>query len=384
MKSIKKLTIVICAAAILAACSYSVPIISAAEPPEFSAPSVVLADAGTGTVLYEQNSKEHRPIASMVKIMTLLIVFDNAENGNLAFDEKITVSENAASMGGSQAFLDAHAEYLADELIKSIVVASANDSCVALAERISGSVEGFVSEMNNKAVELGMNDTNFVNCTGLPAPNQYSCAYDAAIMFGELIKHERYFDYAKVWMFDFRHPSGRDTVLTNTNKMIRSYEGCDGGKTGFTNEAMYCLSATAKRGDTRLIGVITGADTSKNRNSQMSKLFDFGFANYNTKQVIFGGQELPEKLEIPSSKEKTVGVAPEKDGFYLTERGEEKDVSYICEYYDITLPLAAGSKVGKIKAVADGKTVAESELVTTGNLNKMTYFDIVGEIIKGM
>ena len=238
--------------------------------------------------------------------------------------------------------------------------------------------------MNEKAADLGMNDTNFVNCTGLPAPNQYSCAYDAAIMFSNLIKHERYFDYANVWMFDFHHPSGRDTVLTNTNKMIRSYEGCDGGKTGFTNEAMYCLSATAKRDDTRLIGVITGADTSKNRNAEMSKLFDFGFANYSTKQVIFAGQELAERLEVPSSKEKSTGIAPAADGFYLTERGAEKEISYVCEYDEIALPLAAGSKIGRIKAIADGVTVAESDLVTTGDLNKMTYFDIVGELVKGM
>lgn len=384
MKKIKLFTIAVCAAAIIALCGYTVPIASAAQAPEFDVPSVLLADAGTGTVLFEQNAKEHRPIASMVKIMTLLLVFENAENGNLSYDEEITVSENAASMGGSQAFLDAHAAYLCDDLIKSIVVASANDSCVALAERIAGSVDGFVARMNEKAAQLGMNDSNFVNCTGLPAPNQYSCAYDAAIMFDELIKHERYFDYADVWMFDFHHPSGRDTVLTNTNKMIRSYEGCDGGKTGFTNEAMYCLSATAKRGDTRLIGVITGADTSKHRNAEMSELFDFGFANYSTKQVIFGGQELPERLEVASSRERSVGVAPARDGFYLTERGQEKDVSFICEYDEISLPLASGSVVGRIKAVADGVTVAESDLVTTGDLNKMTYFDIVGELIKGM
>lgn len=384
MKKIKLLTIAVCAAAIIALCGSTVTMVSAAQAPDFSAPSVVLADAGTGTVLFEHNGKEHRPIASMVKIMTLLLVFENAESGNISYDEKITVSEIAASMGGSQAFLDAHDEYLCNDLIKSIVVASANDSCVALAERIAGSVEGFVACMNEKAADLGMNDTNFVNCTGLPAPNQYSCAYDAAIMFSNLIKHERYFDYANVWMFDFHHPSGRDTVLTNTNKMIRSYEGCDGGKTGFTNEAMYCLSATAKRGDTRLIGVITGADTSKNRNAEMSKLFDFGFANYSTKQVIFAGQELAERLEVPSSKEKSTGIAPAADGFYLTERGAEKEISYVCEYDEIALPLAAGSKIGRIKAIADGVTVAESDLVTTGDLNKMTYFDIVGELVKGM
>lgn len=377
----------LCAAALIIAGSTPVFASAAAADAadaEFSAPSVILTEAETGTVLYEKNSKEHRPIASMVKIMTLLLTFENIESGELTESETVTVSENAASMGGSQAFLDAHASYPVKDLIKSIVVASANDSCVAVAERIAGSVDGFVTEMNERAARLGMENTNFVNCTGLPAPGQYSCAYDAAIMFGELVRHDIFFDYAGEWMFDFHHPSGRDTVLTNTNKMIRSYEGCDGGKTGFTNEAMYCLSATAKRGDTRLIGVITGASSSKSRNAEMAKLFDRGFAEYSTRKIIFAGVPLESVLEVGGSKEGFVGVAPASDGFMLTKRGEDNDITYSYEFYDVELPLEKGSTVGKMTAFSGGKVVAESELVTTGTLSEKTYFDVVKDLLDGM
>lgn len=363
----------------------SVPLTASAAEPTTEAPSYVLVEARTGTVLAEKNAREHRPIASMVKIMTLLLTFESMDAGELSENEMLTVSENASSMGGSQAFLDAHADYRAGELIKSVVVASANDSCVALAERMNGSVDAFVERMNERAAALGMEDTNFVNCTGLPAPNQYSCARDAAVMFGELIKHKGFFDYSREWMFDLVHPSGRVTTLTNTNRMIRSYEGCDGGKTGFTNEAMYCLSATAERGGTRLIGVITGAETSKSRNAEMAKLFDHGFAGWATEQVIFGGVPFGSPLEVPGSKEGSVTVAPVENAYVLSRRGEKEETELVTEIWsDISLPLSAGSKVGKIKAVRGGKTVAETYLVTTSDLHEKSYLDIVGDLINGM
>ncbi len=356
----------------------------AAAPPETDSPSVVLTEAGTGRVLYEKNAREHRPIASMVKIMTLLLTFENIDGGGLSLTDEVTVSENAASMGGSQAFLDAHATYTVGELVKSAVVASANDSCVALAETISGSVEGFVSEMNERAESLGMDDTVFVNCTGLPAPGQYSCARDAAIMFGELIKHEDFFGYSGVWMFDFHHPSGRDTVLTNTNKLIRSYEGCDGGKTGFTNEAMYCLSATAKKDGMRLIGVITGAPSAKKRNAEMCSLFDYGFANWTMRQAIFAGVELDCRLEAPYSKEGAVSVAPVSDGFYLSERGSDESAEITYELIgQPELPLPAGSVVGRMTARVNGEVVAESDLATTGDLTERSYLDVLRELLRG-
>lgn len=385
MKNTRLLLIALCAAAIAVSASIATFSVGAEVIDSFTvnAPSAILIDADTGTVLYEQNSKEHRPVASMVKIMTLLLTFDAIDEGRLSPDDNISVSENASSMGGSQAFLDAHAEYNVGELIKAITIASANDACVAMAEHLSGSVDGFVSEMNAKAATLGMDDTNFVNCTGLPAPNQYSCAYDASVMFRALISHEAYFDYSKIWMFDFEHPSGRKTMLSNTNKLIRAYEGCDGGKTGFTNEAMYCLSATAERNGTRLISVVTGAQTSKGRNAEICKLFDFGFAHFETRQVVFGGVELENKFEVRGSKEKAVGVAPESDGFLLTEKGNKSEITYAVEFDgNIALPLPAGSPVGKIIVYADGDPLLERALVTTGELTKPGYLDILDEIVK--
>ncbi len=379
------LAIAACALAIMVAASSVVFGAGAAETGSFSvdAPSAFLMDAATGTTLYEQNAREHCPVASMVKIMTLVLAFDAVDAGELGLDESITVSENASSMGGSQAFLDAHAEYKADDLIKAIIVASANDACVAIAERLGGSVDAFVGDMNDRAAELGMNDTNFVNCTGLPAPNQYSCAADAAVMFRELIGHDKYFEYSGIWMFDFEHPSGRKTMLTNTNKLIRSYEGCDGGKTGFTNEAMYCLSATAERNGTRLISVVTGAQTSKGRNAQICKLFDYGFANYETRQVIFGGVELDAALEIPASKEKRSAVVPAENGFYLAARGSSAELTYEIAFDEnISLPVAAGSTVGKLSVFVDGELVASSPLVTSTELTVPGYLDILGELLR--
>ncbi len=377
---------VLCALAMVIAISGTVIGVSAA-PTEASvdikSPSAVLVEAGTGRVLYEHNSHARRPVASMVKIMTLCLAFDAIDGGNLGIGEELTISENAASMGGSQAFLDAHATYKTEELIKAIIVASANDACVAIAERLCGSVDGFVKAMNEKAAALGMADTNFVNCTGLPAPNQYSSAYDASLMFRELISHGRYFDYAKVWMFDFEHPSGRKTMLSNTNKLVRAYEGCDGGKTGFTNEAMYCLSATARRNGMRLVGVVTGAETSKIRNAEMCRLFDYGFANYESRQVIFKGIPIDEEFSYPRSKEKHCAVSPLTDEFYLTARGKAGELTYKKEFYDnLSLPIPAGTEVGRITVTAeDGTLIAESALVTATELNERGYLDVLQEFI---
>lgn len=387
MKNPKRSVFIVCLCAVFAVFAGSSVFVTAYadnvrpdQTIEIEAPSAILMDADTGTVVFDKNSTEHRPVASMVKIMTLLLTFEAVDSGKLSLDEDVTVSENASSMGGSQAFLDPHCEYKAEELIKAAIVASANDACVALAERQAGSVEGFVGMMNAKAKELGMNDTNFVNCTGLPAPEQYCCAHDAAIMFSELIKHDKYFDYSGIYTYDIVHPSGRTTMLTNTNKLIKYYEGCDGGKTGFTNEAMYCLSATAKRGDTRLICVVTGAASSKARNAEICKLFDIGFANYQTTQVIFKGIPLDMVYEMPESKEKKTGVAPAADGYVFTKRGDVGNVEYETSFEEVTaLPLPAGSRIGSIKAIVNGEVKAECDLVTTSDLNERTFGDIFGE-----
>ena len=245
-----------------------------------SAKSAYLMDYGTQTVIFAQNERAHLPIASMCKIMTLLLSFEAIDAGVLDMEEEITVSERAASMGGSQVFLEANSKYLVKELLKSIVVCSANDSCVALAERIAGNESVFVDRMNERAKGLGANDTLFANCTGLPKEPQYSCAKDVALMLKELLKNEEYYAFGKVWLDKFAHPQGRYTEITNTNKLVRFYDGCDGGKTGFTNQAGFCLAATAKRGGMRVISVVIGEQDSKTRFDDVRSMFDYAFANY--------------------------------------------------------------------------------------------------------
>lgn len=341
--------------------------------------SALLMDYDTGKVLRAQNETERLQIASMVKIMTLNLIFDEIEKGSLSTDDMISVSENASSMGGSQAFLDAGCSYQANELIKSIVVASANDSCVAMAEHIAGSVENFVAKMNDKASKLGMNDTYFVNCTGLPAPNQYCCAFDVAIMFRELISNERFFDYSKIWMFDFVHPSGRITQLTNTNKLVRFYEGCDGGKTGFTSEALSCLAATAKRGNTRFISVVIGAADAKTRNAQVSTMLNEAFSGYETKQYVYK-QNLAGKSEVIGGKEKFVDCYPSEDYFVLTEKGENKAVDVQFEFWQVLAPIKKGDVVGKV-IVLDGDTTKEIDLKADIDVEKKSFLDIVDDIV---
>ena len=242
--------------------------------------SAYLMDYKTKTVIYEKNELEHLPIASMCKVMTLLLCFDEIDNGNIKYDEKITISENSAGMGGSQVFLEKDGEYIVGELIKSIVVASANDACVAMAERIAGSQANFVDKMNEKASELGMNNTVFVNCTGLPQAGQYSCARDVGVMFSKLLEHKDYYKFSKIWTDVVMHPNDRKTEISNTNKLIRFYKGCDSGKTGYTNEAGHCLTASAVRNDMRLVGVVICASNSKERFSDVSNMFNYGFDNF--------------------------------------------------------------------------------------------------------
>lgn len=348
---------------------------------DIKAKSAVLMDYDTGTVVYSKNERERLPIASMVKIMTLTLTLEEIDCGNLSPDDLVTASENAASMGGSQAFLDAHSEYTVNELIKSIVVGSANDSCVALAEHIAGSVDAFVQRMNEKATKLGMTDTCFINCTGLPGAEQYCCAHDVALMTRELISHERFFEYSGIWMFDFKHPSGRTTQLSNTNKLIRAYEGCDGGKTGFTNDAKYCLSATAKRGETRLISVVCGAESSKIRNAQNAALFNYGFSNYETKKVVAGGEVLEGEIKINGGKEDYIKAVPAHDKFVFAKKGEVKDYEYETEFLSLSAPVKAGDAVGVLKVKCNGETLCEVGLVSDRTVRKSTYIDVVDEFI---
>ena len=388
MTKVKRLGVIILALVLLGGVAFVVNArVQRANASEVSealrvnAKSGLLMDYHTGQIVFEQNADSRMPIASMVKIMTLNIVFDEIEKGNLTLETPIVISANAASMGGSQAFLDANATYTASDLIKTIIVSSANDSCVALAEHIAGSVEEFVIRMNDKAAALGMNNTNFANCTGLPSPNGYSTAKDVALMTKEMLRHKDFYGFANVWMFDFNHPCGRITQLSNTNKLVRFYEGCDGGKTGFTNEAMYCLSATAKRGQTRLITVVMGANTSKERNAENVKLFNYGFANYETRQLIGVGEQQADLVPVLKGKADCISVSTAGEIFYFGKKGK-LDVSFNQQLNQLVAPVALGQQVGELIVSVDGTEVGRVALVSDTEVGKKTYLDHLNDAIR--
>ena len=343
--------------------------------------AVYLVDSATGTEMYSSRSYERLPIASMVKIMTTLLALESVDRGELSLDEMVLVSDVAASMGGSQVFLDSGKEYRAGELIKSIIVASANDSCVAMAERLSGSVEGFVKDMNERAKALGMNNTNFVNCTGLPAPESYSSAKDVSIMFRELIKHPKYFEYAGIWLEDFVHPDGRTTSMTNTNKLVRFYNGCDGGKTGFTSEAKFCLSATAERNGLRVVAVVIGADSSKERFASVSNLFGYAFSNYSAKVIQSKDDCIENSIRVLGGREKGISVAVKEDFKALVKKGD--DGEYKVHFNlpaTVKAPIVRGGEIGKAYLTRNGEVIGECPVVSVVDVEKARYSDTLKHI----
>lgn len=337
--------------------------------------SSCLMDPRSGEIIYEQNSLERMPIASVCKVMTLTLCFDAIEYGKLALDGEITVSANAAGMGGSQVFLQSGLNYSVNELIKSIVVCSANDSCVALSESISGSEENFVAAMNKKAEELGCENTLFANCTGLPKETQYSCAKDVAVMFSNLINYEKYFDYSKIWLEDFNHPDDRVTSMTNTNKLIKKYSCCDGGKTGFTNEAGFCLAATAEKDNLRLVSVVLGGRSSDDRFNSTINLFNYGFANYTNKMVLDSTVNLNDKLPVSCGNKEGVSIRPERDSFVFCARDENPDITFNIIISGAKAPLSKGDRIGQIEVYKNGIMCDCVPLVCAEDVPRASYGD---------
>ena len=333
-----------------------------------------VCEAESGTAVAVQRETERLPIASMCKIMTLLLAFEAADAGELSLEESVAVSEHAAGMGGSQVFLDAGLSYPAGELLKSIAVCSANDSCVAISERIAGSEEAFVERMNERARELGAEDTLFANCTGLPREPQYSCAKDVALMLRELLKHESFFDYAGIRLEDFRHPDGRVTTMTNTNKLLRKLEGCDGGKTGFTQEAGFCLAATAKRGETRLVCVVIGAESSDARFECTARLLNETFATHERRVVAAADRPMENVLAVRGSRSDGIGYAPERSLGIFVKKGEKADVrTELILPADVRAPVMRGDRVGEVVLLLDGVEVDRCALISLDDAPRYSY-----------
>ncbi len=343
--------------------------------------SAYLIDEGTGEVIFARKEDERLPIASMVKIMTALLTLEAVDSGKCSLDDDVTVSEESASMGGSQVFLNAGSTHKLKDLLRTVIVASANDSCVALAEHVEGSTTSFVSKMNARAKELGMQNTNFKNCTGLPMAESFSSAKDVAIMFRELIKHPVYFEYSKVWLEDYAHPDGRFTTISNTNKLVKFYNGCDGGKTGYTSEAKFCLCATAKRDDMRIIAVIIGADSSKVRNGAISKMFDHSFANYSNKVLLKAGENIQNDVEVVGGKKQDISLSVNSDVSKFISKGDEASVELKYELpKTLKAPIKQGEVVGKVHLVKDGIVVLTTDVVANEDVERMSLWDAIKQI----
>lgn len=339
--------------------------------------SAILIERDTGTVMYDKNSQEKLPPASMTKIMTMLLIMEAIDEGRLSMDEKIRASEYAASMGGSQIFLEPGEEMTTKEMLKGIAIGSGNDASVAMAERIAGSEEAFVEMMNNKVRELGLKNTKFQNTTGLPANDHYSTAYDMAMMAKELLKYEAITEFTGKYEDYLRENTDNKFWLVNTNKLVRFYPGVDGLKTGFTREAMYCLTATAEKNGMRVIAVVFGAPTSKQRNAQVTKLLDYAYSQYQTHPMYTRGHSLG-KAVISKGDKKSINAVTSEPISLLTKKGEgiEKVKRDITLKKNLKAPVLKGDQVGSIKLVKDGKVLSESPLVANEDVKEASWWKL--------
>jgi serine-type D-Ala-D-Ala carboxypeptidase (penicillin-binding protein 5/6) len=346
---------------------------------EMKAKSSLLMDATTGNVLMETNSHEKLPIASVTKVMSMLLVMEAVDSGKISLEDKVRVSDYAASMGGSQAYLKTGEEFTVHEMMKALAVHSSNDVTVTLAELISGSEDSFVAAMNEKAKELGMNNTNFLDCTGLTDDGHYSSANDIALMSRELVvKHPKILEYTSIW-----HDTFRDGTfdLDNTNKLVHFYNGCDGLKTGFTNKSGHCLSATAKRNDLRLISVVLGEPDSNTRFAETRKLLDYGFANFELTQVDTRGTEIG-SVEVKKGITSKVNAVYGEDARLLLGKGEKGKIEREVRLEaSLTAPIKSGQKVGEVIYKIGGNEVGKTDAVAGSDIDQASFFRLFFQMV---
>lgn len=344
---------------------------SALSEEEIPAPAAVLMHADSGKVLFEKNAHEVRECASITKVMTLLLVMEALDSGKISLTDTVTASEHASSMGGSDIWLEPGETMTVDEMIKATVVASANDAAVALAEHISGTEEAFVEEMNRRAAELGMKETVFKNCNGLDEEGHVTSAYDVALMSRELMKHEKIFDYTGIWMDTLR---GGKTQIVNTNKLLKSYKGITGLKTGTTGKAGSCITATAERDHLKLIAVTLGSATGKERFQAAATLLDYGFANY-TVHVPALPEESLNPVQVTNGMQPLVPAKAELGESVLIPKGKENEIQSEIELAEsVEAPVEEGQALGKIVYKLDGETLAEYPILSAAPVEKLSFF----------
>lgn len=342
------------------------------------AKSAILIEQDTGTILFNKNPHEKLPPASMTKIMTLLLIMEAIDEGSLSLDEKVRVSENAASMGGTQIFLEAGEEMSVTDLLKGIAIASANDASVALAERIAGSEQAFVKAMNEKAKSLGLENTNFQNTSGLPADDHYSTAYDMAMMARELLKYEKITEFTSIYEDYLRKDTDKEFWLVNTNKLVRFYPEVDGLKTGYTSEAKYCLTATAKKDDMRVVAVVLGYESSKARNAAVSSMLDYAFNQFETERLYEEGEVITEITTLKGDRKKTNIITASPISTIHTKGQKLEDLTTEYELMDdISLPIEQGDRIGTLLIKNGEEIIIESPLTVEHPIHKASFFTLM-------
>lgn len=349
-----------------------------------SAKSAILIEPTTGTIIFEKNSHEKLAPASMTKIMSMLLIMENINKGVINWDDKVTASENASGMGGSQILLETGEQMTVYDLFKGIAVASGNDAVVALAEYIAGSEEEFVNMMNKKVKELGLKDTVFKNPHGLDTANHYSSAYDMAMIAKELVKYDKVFEFTSIYEDYLRKGTDRELWLVNTNKLVRFNPIVDGLKTGYTKEAGYCLTATAKKNDMRLISVVMGEPDPNTRSSETTGLLDYGFAKYKAENIV-NKNTVIDKLEIEKATNQSVDIVPINDYSIIIEKTKKiGKITYDLKLNNIKLPIKKGDKIGKLIVKEDNKKITEVDVTIKEKLKKASLFTLYGRYLKSI
>ena len=367
----------------------SIPLVKAEETEDLApnAKSAIMIEASTGEILFQKNKDEKLAPASMTKMMSMLLIMEEIENGNLKWNEMITTSEKASSMGGSQIFLKVGEKTTVEDLLKGVAIASGNDAVVALAERVSGSEEQFVKRMNIRAKDLGLKNTNFINATGLTADNHYSSAYDMSLIAKELVKHEKILEFTSTYEDYLRKDTKSPFWLVNTNRLVRFKEGVDGLKTGFTDEAGYCLTATMKKDNMRLITVVMKEENTSKRSADTTKMLDYGFNIYMV-QTILDEKTTIEKKKVELGKTLTTEIVPKENITILNKKSDDqKNITYKTNINKIIAPVKKGDKVGTIDIIEDNNIISTIDATVKEDISKANILTIylrnIKEIISG-
>lgn len=340
-----------------------------AEELASNAKSSIIIEESTGNIIYEKNSHEKLAPASMTKMMSLLLIMEAIDSNVITLDQEIVVSENASNMGGSQILLETGEKMIVDDLLKGITIASGNDAVVALAEAIAGTEDNFVNMMNEKVKELGLKDTNFKNCHGLDEEGHYSSAYDMAFIARQLVQHQRILDYSKIYEAYLRENTNRKIWLVNTNKLVRFKKGVDGLKTGYTESAGYCLTATMKKDNMRIIATVMGEPTANLRNSEVSSMLDYSFAQYKL-DTLLNKDKVVKTIDLEKATKK-IKIVPKEDVNVLNKKIDKKvNSTYEVDIDNISLPLTPGDVVGKINVYRNNELVSEIDLTVKDKVEK--------------